>query len=190
MSMEIEAKVRVPSHDAVRQRLHALGATGGEVTHETNVFFDSPDGALRRSDRGLRIRTNRRPSGTTVVLTCKGPKVASADHVKSREELEVQLPAGSADAMTAVLIRLGYAPTLSFEKRRETWHLANSEVVLDTLPKLGTFVEVEADDAATVRHVLGELGLAAEPLVAESYIALIAAWAAASGSPTHVGFEK
>lgn len=190
MAMEIEAKVRVPSHDAVRQRLRALGATGGEVTHETNVFFDSPDGALRRSDRGLRIRTNRRPSGTTVELTCKGPKVASPDHVKSREEIEVQLPADSAQAMTAVLTRLGYPPTLSFEKRRETWHLGTTEVVLDTLPRLGTFVEVEADDAASVRHVLEQLGLAAEPLVTESYIALIAAWAAASGCPTYVGFEQ
>jgi adenylate cyclase class 2 len=172
--MEIEVKVRVGSHDAVRQRLSALGAVCEGTAHETNTFFDTPDRRLLREDRGLRIRVNRRDNGENLVVTYKGPKTTGPSGVKSREEVEVEV--GDHDALVCLMGHLGYHVTLSFDKRRETWRLPDAEVVLDTLPHLGTFVEVEAASETTVRSVLARLGLDAAPAVAESYIRLIAAW--------------
>lgn len=190
MGVEIEVKVRVEGHEPVREKLRELGGVGGGLTHEVNVFFDTPDGRLRALRRGLRIRTNRDPDGVTVVLTCKGPADAEVQGVKQREEIEVTLPAdGGAEAMTAVLGRLGYFPTLSFEKRRETWRLGAAEVVLDVLPKLGSFVEVEAGDAGEVREVLERLGLGSADVVTDSYIVMMSRLAQTLGGVRHIGFD-
>lgn len=190
MGIEIEVKVRVEDHEPVRRRLIDLRASGGELTHELNVFFDTLDGKLRSARRGLRLRRSQYAGGCSVVLTCKGPADGPEQGVKTREEIEVRLPAdGGAEAMTAILGRLGYVPTLSFEKRRETWHLAEAEVVLDTLPKLGLFVEVEAADAGRVREVLSWLGLGQAESVAESYLAMMAQLAASLGGVHHIGFD-
>ena len=91
MAHEIEAKLRVESHEPVRRRLQALGA--GLLTRalETNHIFDDPDGSLRGRGYGLRIRSaldmaTNEPYHT---LTLKGP--VAAGPFKSREELEVQI---------------------------------------------------------------------------------------------------
>lgn len=173
MGMEIEAKVRVGSHEAVRERLRAGGAVCEGVTRETNTFFDTGDRALLKGDRGLRIRVNRREGGESLVVTYKGPKNVG-EGVKAREEIEVGVD--DHDALVELFGKLGYGVTLSFDKVRETWRLPGAEVVLDTLPHLGDFLEVEAGSAEKVREVLEAIGLGAEPMVQESYIKMIAAW--------------
>lgn len=172
MPTELEAKLRVTDHAPIREKLKTLGATGGEVTRETNTFFDTHDATLRSQDKGLRLRENRRDSGTTYVVTYKGPKTAGA--FKSREEIEftVDEPA----AFTRTLEALGYHRALAFAKVRETWHLRNCTVELDTLPTLpspNTFLEVEGPDEVSIRGALELLGLSREPLVKESYSKLI-----------------
>lgn len=75
MSLEIELKLRVASHDPVRQRLRAAGATFIERVLERNTILDRPDAELRRTGRGLRLRTARRDSDGALraTLTAKGP---------------------------------------------------------------------------------------------------------------------
>ena len=88
-------------------------------------------------------------------LTFKGPKQAGA--FKQREEIEVDID--DAAAMLKIFSQPSLPPSLVFEKNRETFNLDGCEVVLDELPRLGTFVEVEGPDEATVTHVLEQLEL-------------------------------
>lgn len=197
MATELEIKIRLSDPEATRALLLSLGAVAEGVTHETNTFFDTPAADLKGRDCGLRIRRNvyvgspGKPDELTV--TYKGPKVRTATGAKSREEIE--LGVSDHDALVAMFDRLGYAVTLSFEKRRQTFRLSTphgeGEVVLDTLPPqtgLGEFLEIEADSDAVIRHALGALGLAEAPAVPESYIQLIAEWAGRNGQPRLVRF--
>src|SRR5690242_10767962 len=142
MGIEIEAKFRVDEamRGRVRARLEELGARRMGDVLETNIFFDTKDGALRRADKGLRLRRNHDvQSGRDLfVLTYKGPKTAAK--FKTREEIEVEVGTGD---LGEVLARLGYGEMLSFEKRRESWKLNECTVELDELPRLGFFVEIE-----------------------------------------------
>lgn len=169
MGDEVEVKVRVADAGAVRARLMALGATPGPRMAEVNRLFDWSDGRLRRDDCGLRLREERplAGEGQRARLTWKGPRQRGPGGVKSREELECDVGEGA--TLAGILSRLGLAETVRYDKRREAWQLAGCEVVLDELPRLGWFVEIEGPDAAAVQALQERLGLPAADAVGESY---------------------
>jgi adenylate cyclase class 2 len=171
MAVEIEAKMSVPKLEVVRDRLRELGAEGGGRTLETNTFFDTEDRSLLAADEGLRLRRNHdEASGKDEhVVTYKGPRQHGA--LKSRDEVEVTV--GEYDDAVQLLERLGFVRMLSFEKRRESWKLAGCKVELDEVPYLGTYVEVEGPNEATVIMVREQLGLADRPVIKTSYIAML-----------------
>ncbi|HEX3357049.1 MAG TPA: class IV adenylate cyclase [Tepidisphaeraceae bacterium] len=173
MPVEIEAKIKVPDHASLREKLKSLGAEKIGEFFETNTFFDTDDHALRDGDRGLRIRSNRNiaTNDEKFIVTLKGPRLRG--ELKSREEYEVGVD--DAEKMAAVFGQLGYYAVLSFEKRRERWMLEGCHVELDELPHLGTFVEIEGDGEASVMKVRERLGLSDRPLINEGYIALLMA---------------
>ena len=171
MAVEIEAKMTVESFDPVRTRLREAGAAGPVGHFEVNSFFDTEDRSLLAADEGLRLRLDRLVAGGAErhIITYKGPRQMGP--LKTREELEVEVsdPASA----TALLERLGYLRTLSFEKRRESWELDRCKVELDELPHLGKFVEIEGPDEPSVMRVRERLGLASRPIVKSGYIALL-----------------
>jgi adenylate cyclase, class 2 len=177
MSTEVEAKYRVEGHAQVRQRLAEASARPAGRVLEANTFFDWPDGSLRREDRGLRIRTTRPiddrnnlladgPQRTT--LTYKGPRQPGKWKIRQ----EIELVVDDAAAAKAFLEALGMQPTLTFEKRRESWELGGCAVELDELPHLGPFVEIEGADEAIAR-VSQMLGLAERPTEKNTYSTLL-----------------
>lgn len=170
MPVETEAKMKVESFDAVRRRLGELGARRVGEALETNQFFDTPDRNLLAADKGLRLRTSRDVvSGRERhVITVKGAQ--QAGEIKSREEAEVEVT--DAEDARGVLVALGYEPTLSFEKRRESWKLDDCKIELDELPLLGRFLEIEGDREAVMR-LREKLNLAGQPLIKTPYIKLL-----------------
>jgi adenylate cyclase class 2 len=171
MGQELEAKIRVPSHAPIRENLRSAGATPEGITHEINRFFDTPTRSLQAAGKGLRLRSNQRSDATSHVVTFKGPKQASK--FKQREEIEFTVDDPS--AAQAVLEHLGYAPLLTFEKRRESWTWRSCKIELDTLDGIGAFVEVEAPTDADVTAGLKIMGLDNAPQEPQSYAQMVAA---------------
>ena len=171
MPVEIEIKLKVEHLAPVRDRLRQLGAQHVGEVMETNTFFDTPDRALLASDCGLRLRHTR--NGATrqekYVLTYKGPR--GEGQVKKREEIEVGVD--RADAAEQMMERLGYVRRLCFEKRRETWRLDECTVELDSLPELGSFVEIECPSEADVMRLREKLGLANVEPVTPTYADIV-----------------
>jgi adenylate cyclase class 2 len=170
MPIEIEAKMKVNDHAAVRERLLAAGAARIGSAHQISTLFDTADRALFKSDKGLRLREERGESGqTNLCVTYKGPRAAGP--IKSREEIEFSV--ADADAATRLFESLGFAPVLVFEKRRETWTLADCEIALDELPRIGSFVEIEGPSEAGILYARETLGLSDRPMIRDSYVALL-----------------
>ena len=177
--MEVEAKVALDTPDALRARLHDLGAASSPAAVEEDVFFAHPGRDLAAADEALRLR--RLASGFE--LTYKGPRLAGA--YKAREESTVHL----SDDPTALLAALGFEPRVSLRKTRQRFRLASLEVTLDHVEGLGWFAEVEAlgvggDERAgeaAIQAALRELGLAGQRRVEGSYVELaLAAGASAA----------
>ena len=172
MAFEIEIKMKIDHLAPVRDRLRAIGAKLiGEVM-ETNVFFDTPDRTLLASDCGLRLRRSRNcaTKEEKLIATYKGPR--GEGQVKKREEIEVAVD--KQQPTEELLERLGYVRQLSFEKRRETWKLEKCVVELDSLPELGSFVEIEGASESDVMKTRERLGLVNVAVVAPTYADLVA----------------
>jgi adenylate cyclase, class 2 len=152
MGVEIEKKYRMTreSTEALRRRLREAGATErGPEAFEENIIYAGH--GLDPQTRVLRLRR----SGGRALFTYK-ERAASASAVKRNREEETEV--SDADALAAILAVLDYRPALVYEKRRSTWHLEGTEIVLDELP-FGLFVEIEGEDEASVVAAEERLGL-------------------------------
>jgi len=164
MSIEIEKKYRLTPErmEPLRRRLKEVGAEGeGGAEFEENVIYTGPG-----LDPGRRVLRLRRKGALSLFTFKERDPGRSAVKRQREEETEV----ADADALAAILEALGYSPALVYEKRRETWRLAGTEVVIDELP-FGLFVEIEGEEA----DILGAerlLGLEGDEAVHEPYPAL------------------
>lgn len=154
--IEIEKKYRltVDERDQVLRRLRDAGAEDRGVKFEENTIYGG--GSLERGRSVLRLRR----VGEKALLTYKERYTRESAVKHQREdETEVEDPA----AMAAILDALGFKPVLVYEKRRQTWVLGETEVVIDELP-FGLFMEVEGDEDAIIaaEQTLGIDGLTAE----------------------------
>ncbi|MBL7139978.1 MAG: class IV adenylate cyclase [Planctomycetes bacterium] len=169
---EIEAKIRVPDPEVFRRRLAGRGRTLRDTVFEVNRLFDDAGGSLRRSGSALRLREEFQPGCAAPVrtlLTYKGPMARGP--LKRRPEAEVALEA--AGPMVDILAALGLAETFRYEKRRTHFDGGACEVVLDEVPHLGFFAEVEGPNEEVVLAELADLGLADEPLIPTNYVRLL-----------------
>lgn len=172
MHLEIEAKFRVADHDPIRERLRTLGAQRVGEVMESNHIFDDAGRSLLARQCGLRVRSNRDGATGAVesTLTYKGPPHPGA--TKQREEIETGV--ADADTTCRLLRALGFVEVIRFEKRRERWRLGETLIELDTLPKLGTFIEIEAGSVEAVAACQRELRISDADAVGETYVALVA----------------
>ena len=178
MAIETEAKFRLADPQAMRERLLAAGGEPLGKTLEHNTFFDTPQGDLRRADCGVRLRTAETAGGGRwASMTYKGPRRKGSLKVRTEHEISIDSP----DAARAILAGLGYEPTISFEKRRESFALGPARVEIDELPELGWFMEIEGDDEAAVQAAREKLALTDEPTVVATYLALVAEYLQAAG---------
>lgn len=171
MSIEIEAKIKVEDFEAVRRRLTESGARRIGAVLETNSFFDTPAGSLVAADKGLRLRRTRdlTTGQKDFIITVKGPQRQGP--FKSREEQEVNVNDG--DRAVGVLKALGFVPTLTFEKRRESFEMGGCKVELDEVPILGRFVEIEGPGEDAIAQVRKSLGLVDRPAIKTGYIGML-----------------
>jgi len=170
MCIEIEAKLKVESHEEIIKKLTELGAEFLAEQLQTDSYFDDANRTLTETDRCLRLRRQSAGDEEKVFLTYKGAR--EKDEFKKRREIEIEV--GDADSAEKLLSALAYEKVLVFEKRRRIWRLGGCKVALDELPLLGSFVEIEGPDDKKIADVQRNLGLADLPHIGKSYASLVA----------------
>lgn len=133
---ETELKLYVTDLAAVEDRLKALNAelTAPRV-YERNVRYDDTGGRLSREHITLRLRQDTRAR-----LTYKDGERQIGDFGTTRFEAEVEV--SDFDTMHVILEKLGFTPSLVYEKYRTTYELHDAEITLDEMP-YGSFIEIE-----------------------------------------------
>jgi adenylate cyclase, class 2 len=164
---ELEVKYLLADLAKLEQRLKTLGAfQDSQRTHEVNLRFDTPDGALEMGRQVLRLRKDR-----AVHLTYKGPS-SSQEGVRVRTEIEFTVE--DFDKAHRFLEALGYQVAFMYEKYRTTYTLDGVKILLDELP-YGNFVEIEGSNPQVIHSVNDHLGLDWEKRAPESYSVLFEA---------------
>jgi adenylate cyclase class 2 len=150
MPIEIEKKYRLTSkqRDEVLQRLPQIGAKRSGEDFEENTLFAGDALDLGRSV--LRLRR----VGKRAILTYKERFPTRSDIKHQRED---ETAVADAEAMQLILEALGFTAALVYEKRRETWTLGKTEIVIDELP-FGLFMEIEGDEQS-IRDIESKLAI-------------------------------
>ncbi|MBC7911806.1 MAG: class IV adenylate cyclase [Pyrinomonadaceae bacterium] len=142
MGVEIEKKYRLTMLERERVLKH-LGEIKAEFCgeeFEENTLYSG--GIINLKNCVLRLRR----AGDNAILTYK-ERFESASAIKRQREDETKVESG--EAMAAILDALGYKPALVYEKRRRTWRVGETEVVVDELP-FGFFMEIEGAEQAII----------------------------------------
>ncbi len=135
MTLETEAKFLVDDLAAVRERLLTAGAELVQARIlEVNLRLDNAASDYRQLGKVLRLRQDSR-----AWLTLKLPAGLWDARAKTLRELEIEV--SDFDTAQLILAELGFHPWFTYEKYRESYHLAGAEISLDQLP-FGTFVEI------------------------------------------------
>ena len=165
MAIETELKFRVHDFGPVRQRLKKLGAKRVAQYKEENTLFHTHPGHT------LRLR---KKNGCGI-LTVKGLKLPG--RAKRRPELETLV---LYKPLLKVLSLLGIR--IIYQKKREDWKYKSALISLDTLPKIGKWVEIEARSESTIQNIAKKLRIGRG--TKESYPKLLT-----SGAPKRKSFR-
>ena len=161
--INIEIKARTQSPEAIRKILNKLGAEFKGTDLQTDTYFNVPKGRLKLRSGNI--------ENTLIYyerLNTAGPKSSHFNLVPVADTL----------AMKALLLNsLGLK--VEVVKQREIFFIGNVKFHLDTLEKLGTFVEIEASNkyAALSTEALSEqcnfyiqqFGIRPEDMLSHSY---------------------
>ena len=169
MKIEIEAKIKVESHDEIVELLKSGGAQLRSQQHHVDSYFVDYEQNLTRTDRALRIRRETIDGETKVVMTFKGPRDRSK--FKSRQEIEVAV--SDFDDTANLLEAVGFTRRLQFEKTRQMWYMNDCEICLDRLPLIGSFIEVEGPGEEEIDKVLDMLNLSGADHISVGYSRLM-----------------
>ena len=164
-TFEIEQKYRCASPAAFRACLRRHQARLVKKGAELNEFWDLNQ-MLAKKKTVLRLRKH----GNTAELTLKGPRLKS--RYTKRVEFETAVEFGSA---RAILEALGFELSRHYSKKREVYRCAKVIVTLDSLPKLGSFVELEGS-VKNIAYAEKILGLSSKDREEKSYLQMLFDW--------------
>jgi len=150
MPIEIEKKYRLTKkqREEVRRRLPDIGAKRSGEEFEVNTLYSGPTLETGRSI--LRLRR----IGKRGILTYK-ERFPTRSAIKHQREDETRV--ADPDAMELILDALGFTAALVYEKRRETWSIGKTEIVIDELP-FGWFMEIEGTEQS-IRDLESKLAI-------------------------------
>ncbi|MDQ2666410.1 MAG: class IV adenylate cyclase [Gemmatimonadota bacterium] len=160
---EVELKSVV---DDLRLRCQAVerhGATRVFAGQLEDRRYDTPDRSLAARDHVLRVRIYRDAVLTRAELDFKGPTSLEGGY-KVREELGTQLT--DADAIVAMLDRLGYEVTVTIDRDIVQYDLDGAMIRFETYPRMDDLVEVEGLPEQ-IEHAIAALGLPRAGFVAD-----------------------
>lgn len=132
---EIEIKARVRNEKALREALQQAGITLEKPIKHHDVVYSRP-GAIDGdpNENWLRIRTE---NDVRHIFTLKRSVVGELDSIEHETVVE------NADEIREIIGYLGYELFSDLTKIREKAHAGDYEICFDTVPGLGTYIEVE-----------------------------------------------
>lgn len=167
---EVEVKFKIDDVASYENKIKSLGVEFVKDTEEINYCYDNSDNKIVINDELLRIRKvsekfNNKEISYKTILTFKGAKKLGSE-LKEREELELEV--SNAEMLSLIFERLGFKATTIYEKKRKTYNYKNSEIVIDKLPKLGFFLEIEGK-REEIFEICSSLNLNINDSVKDSY---------------------
>lgn len=166
----VDLKARVPDLNSIREKLRELGAQPVGTFHQVDTYFEIPKG---------RLKMRETEGEATAQLIYYERKNVAGPRGSEVFILEVPKPAVFKAALKKVV-----KTKVTVDKMREIFRYEGTQIHLDAVEKLGTFIEFErvvsSDDAyatsegkRTLEKLMKKLGVVPKSLEKLSYSDLI-----------------
>lgn len=163
---EIEIKIKLDSKSHFEHVFEAccklFGPPSSHVL-QLDQYYDTSDGQLKKQDLVIRIRSHE--GQRTIAL--KSPRVELPGGITKRIELEFQASVG--ESVHEQLENQGLNPWEAAEKERWTFVHKDCEIVLDHLPYIGHFIEIEGPTEAAIHDMVQALKLTSSSVIRKNY---------------------
>lgn len=164
--MEYELKFKIKDAKAVLARLDRLGARDLGRRRELDIYIGP-------AERGLRLRKY----GRRGLVTYK-QLIPTREQAKVRREVQTEV--ADIEALIEIFRMLGFPERRRKEKIRRTFRLGRALVLIDRLPFLDQFVEIEAASVAVLHRTARKLGFDPAKGLCDSYDTLFLKYYAAN----------
>ena len=132
---EVEIKAQCYDKNSFIEKVTGAGAVHVETREEIDTYFNHSQKNFAETDEALRLRK----IGDKTYITYKGPKVST----KSKTRLEEESIVESFDSVKKILLLLGFTEYGEVVKTRMVYNYSGIEICIDTIEKLGDFIELE-----------------------------------------------
>jgi len=177
--VEIESKFKVLDLRLLRELLREHAELKAPVTLHSDKYYDTTERVLNSQDFVVRIRH----IGDDVEIGLKGARFRTPSGEYSRVEME--FPPRTKEDLDKAIQDQTLVCTWHLEKRRELfeWKSPAAEVVIDEIPQLGFFIEIEGS-VDTIRQIEAILKPALGEKLKDNYSELVIAFMQSKGVPT------
>ncbi|MFN3301911.1 MAG: class IV adenylate cyclase [Patescibacteria group bacterium] len=159
---EYEIKLKIDNPEEWRKKIINLKGKLISKNFEYDISLDKPNHYMKKRGDILRIKK----IGNDVIIGYKSRK--KKKDYKLEEEIEVKC--SNLEKIISIFKRLGYTYIRSeIEKIRETYLLSQGKVTIDRLPKIGYFLEVEAQTKNNLLSLIKKLGINRKEIITERY---------------------
>lgn len=149
---ELESKYKVANFEAIEKKLIGLGARFARKFRGVDTYFVVPNNPGGR--KYLRVREK---DGKCEISF----QFVHNDIHTDEWETEVE----DAEVAKEIFKQLGYKVDIVVDKKRCIYHLLDSEISLDEVKHLGSFVEIESPSENEIKKIAKMLGLEKSKLV-------------------------
>lgn len=158
--LEIEVKFRVGNTKPYGEKLQKLGAKLVESGLERNIKYKG--NGLEKTKDLLRLRSY---CGKSIITHKSKPKNAPKGF-KAREETEITVD--SLQNAKKIIEGIGFEKSWIYEKNRQVWFLDGVEVLIDELPLIGNFIEIEGTEKE-IEFTAKKLGFDMKDAITKNY---------------------
>ncbi|MDO8513257.1 MAG: class IV adenylate cyclase [bacterium] len=145
-NIEIELKYKIDDIGQMTEQIEKLGAEFKQESTGVDTYYIVPDN----------------PGGKKYLRVRKKDGNAELDYHYAQSETrtdEWETGVASADMTNEILRQLGFQIDVTIEKKRTVYTYKNSELVLDEIKDLGTFIEIESPNEEELQSIIKELNL-------------------------------
>jgi len=169
MGNEREIKIQLNSEEQCALVIQLCESLYGQMTVETQLdeYYDTPAEGLRQEDLTLRIRRAR----GIIRIAMKSRRVYLTETIHDRIELE--FTAANEEEVISHLRQQRLIVTAITEKRRWKVKGEDYKIVVDKLPFIGSFVEIEAPSVERINEIVDSLQLSSDKGVSRNYSELL-----------------
>jgi adenylate cyclase, class 2 len=163
---ELEIKLQILAEEhflKLSNQCHQLFGPPQSHILQLDEYYDTSDEQLKKQDLVVRIRT----SGNKKTIALKSPRMELPSGMTNRIELE--FVAAEGENVQDQFLKQGLMTNEAAEKERWTFVHEQCEIVLDKLPFIGFFIEIEGPSEEAIQGIIKLLNLSSCPIIRQNY---------------------